>query len=309
MQRQIPQETLFKTNSLSSWKDPSKRNRYHFKFPNNWITTAQKESIVGIRSLYIMPNNKQIQFTIQAVVQYKDSVGASGWYDLSDEIVYLSINEYFNENTRLDDIINKIDNIIKNEINISPYNVKLARVLKCYYQYSMTNDFEYEYQFVIESPYNKLPESDRVKVIATGEGEYYWQYNRIKFEIKDINDDARTMLHFVVDGDGKVIDTRGDDESDPVGTYKTDPFVTHGLYDYNQCIAYSDLACMTEDNFLGRTRNSDIIPIKYYELKNNNQSFWVDLYAATNHKAAVELNEGDDLYIEAQLLMSSKAVL
>ena len=309
MQRQIPQEVLFKTNSLSSWQDPTKKNRYHFKFPINWTTSAQKEAIIGIRSLYIVPSYKRAMLTVRASIQYHETPGGLGWYELEDTVVHIMVSKFFDDNIRLVDFTTKINDAFKEEFKPDIPGIELARPLRCHYQYVVKNEFEHDCQFVIESPYNMLDESKRAEVIGEESGENYYRYHRVKFEIEEINEDAITLLHFATDAAGTVIDPRGDDASDPNGTYKTDSIVTHGVYDYNQCILYSNLAYMDEDSFLGHTRRHVINPIKYYELKNNNQSFWVDLYAAGNHKVAIELNKGDALYIEAQLLMTNEAVL
>ena len=300
---------LFKTNSLSSWQDPAKKNRYHFKFPINWTTSSQKEAIVGIRSLYIVPSYKRALLTIRAAIEYQEPHTAPGWHELEDTVTHLIVSKFFDDNIRLTDFTIKFNDTVKEEFKPDIPGIEFARPLRCHYQYAIKNDFEHDCQFVIESPYNMLDATKRAIITGSGSGENYYRYHRVKFEIEEINEDAIALLHFATDAAGKVIDSRGDDASDPNGTYKTDPIVTHGVYDYNQCILYSNLSYMAEDSFLGHTRHYLIIPIKYYELKNNNQTFWVDLYAAGDHKAAVELNKGDDLYIEAQLLMTNEAVL
>ena len=299
MRRQVPQETLFKTNSLTSWQDPNKKNRYHFKFPNNWITTNLKDSIVGIRSLYLVPSYKFALIRIRAEVFAHDYT-ETNWHSLSGTEMIISAGKFMDDNMRLYDFVNQIyinlgeqfkPDIIQNKSN--------ARFLRCFYQYKTISESEHECQFIIKSDYNELSEDERTEEVTINDITFDRIY-KINFEIEEINEDAQTLLHFNIDADGKVIESR----SNP-----TDPIVTHGLYDYNQCILYSNLAYMCDDSFLGHTRHYDIIPIKYYELKNNNQSFWIDLYAANDHKAAVELNKGDNLYIEAQLLTSNEAIL
>ena len=300
MQCQIPQETLFKTNSLSSWRDPTKKNRYHFKFPNNWITTVQKESIIGIRSLYIIPSYKHILIDIKVNVIYLDHSSFEWQVDPIDNIV-VRTEMLILENLKLIDIIKQININISEQFKPESiiFDSNYLSFLKCFVYNKTISESEHDLQFIIKSDYNEMSVDERTEDVIVNDVTYHRQY-MIAFEIDEINDEARALLHFNVNDAGEVIGRDGD---------ISDPIDTHGLYDYNECNAYSDLACMTEDSFLGRTRNSDIIPIKYYELKNNNQSFWVDLYSARDNKVAVELNKGDDLYIEAQLLMSSEAVL
>ena len=300
MQCQIPQETLFKTNSLSSWRDPTKKNRYHFKFPNNWITTAQKDSIVGIRSLYIIPSYKHILIDIKVNVIYLDHSSFEWQVDPIDNIV-VRTEMLILENLKLIDILKQININISEQFKPESiiFDSNYLSFLKCFVYNKTISESEHDLQFIIKSDYNEMSVDERSKEVVINNVTYNRQY-MIAFEIDEINDEARALFHFEVDDNGNVIGRDGD---------ITDPFITHGLYDYNECVVYSDLACMTEDSFLGHTHHYAFTPIKYYELKNNNQSFWVDLYSASDNKVAVELNKDDNLYIEAQLLMSNEAVL
>ena len=298
MQRQIPQEVLFKSDSLSTRRDPVKKNRYHFKFPNNWITSAHKEPIVGIRSLYIVPSYKFALISIRAAV-YAHDYTTPDWHILSETETIISAGKFMDDNMRLYDFVNQIYINMEEQFKPNIKNERKARFLRCFYQYNAINELEHECQFIIKSDYNDLSEDDRTEEVTINDITFDRSY-LIDFEIEEINEGARTLLHFNVDAAGKVIDSR-------VNTTK--PIITHGLYDYNQCVLHSNLAYMDEDSFLGHTRHYGINPIKYYELKNNNQSFWVDLYAANDHKTAIELNKDDALYIEAQLLMTNEAIL
>ena len=298
MQRQIPQEVLFRSDSLSTRKDSIKKNRFHFKFPNNWVTNPHKEPIIGIRSLYIVPSYKFALISLRVAVYAHDYTNPD-WQLVPETECVIKAGKFMDDGMRLYDFVNQLYINMEEQFKPNIINIMNARFLRCFYQYKAINDSEHECQFVIKSDYNELPEDDRTEEVTIND----IKRDRtclIDFQIEEINDDARNLLHFDVDAAGEVIDSR-------VNTI--DPIVTHNLYDYNQCILYSNLAYMDEDAFLGHTRHYLIEPIKYYELKNNNQSFWVDLYAANDHKAAVELNEGDALYIEARLLMTNEATL
>lgn len=48
----IPIETAFFLEDAE--KDPVKINRYHFKFPGNWITSNNGEKIVGVRDIWML---------------------------------------------------------------------------------------------------------------------------------------------------------------------------------------------------------------------------------------------------------------
>ena len=43
-------------------QDPSKPNRYYFNFPQEWCTSNRGESIVGVRSIYLMARRRKLEF-------------------------------------------------------------------------------------------------------------------------------------------------------------------------------------------------------------------------------------------------------
>ena len=139
MQRQIPQEVLFKSNSLSTHRDVVKKNRYHFKFPINWTTSAQKEAIVGIRSLYLVPCYKKISLTIRASIQYHETPGGLGWYELEETVAHLKVIKFFDDNTHLYDFTNRFNDVVKKYFNPDIPNIKLGKPLRCHYEYSVKN--------------------------------------------------------------------------------------------------------------------------------------------------------------------------
>ena len=43
-------------------QDPSKPNRYYFNFPQEWCTSNRGESIVGVRSIWMIAKRRKLEF-------------------------------------------------------------------------------------------------------------------------------------------------------------------------------------------------------------------------------------------------------
>lgn len=291
--RQIPQETVFMSKAKTSYQDKLIKNRIHFMFPKNWSTNQNKTNIIGIRSLYITKGYRNAEISIIIALKSIDST--------SNEKVLeshtIKIDKFFDDYTLLKDFITKINNNINGIewTNQDAPNFKQDQALRCYFEFiEDTNNTDFHRsRFVIKSPYNDLREDDRT--VETGSGLVEWTTYYIEFQIVSINKDCQQLLNF-------TDDTRED---------ISQPLYTFDVWDRNSCVLFSNLAYMSEKSFLGHTRKHENKNIKYFELTNNNQSFWVDLFAAVDHKAPVYLpdDEKEELYIEAQLLTSSNALL
>ena len=291
--RQIPQETVFMSKAKTSYQDKLIKNRIHFTFPKNWSTNQNKTNIIGIRSLYITKGYRNAEISIIIALKSIDST--------SNEKVLeshtIKIDKFFDDYTLLKDFITKINNNINGIewTNQDAPNFKQDQALRCYFEFiEDTNNTDFHRsRFVIKSPYNDLREDDRT--VETGSGLVEWTTYYIEFQIVSINKDCQQLLNF-------TDDTRED---------ISQPLYTFDVWDRNSCVLFSNLAYMAEKSFLGHTRKHENKNIKYFELTNNNQSFWVDLFAAVDHKAPVYLpdDEKEELYIEAQLLTSSNALL
>ena len=290
--KQIPQETVFMSKSDTSYQDKLVKNRIHFQFPKNWSTNQNKTNIIGIRSIYITRGYRNAEIGLKVSLKIKDLLG-----DIQYEEPYtITVDKFFDDYTLLKEFITKINDHIQ-DITWKKTPPNYNQALRCYYDFipdENNTDF-HKSRFVIKSPYNDLPEEDRT-VDAIGNGGVTTSYiYYFEFEIVSMNDDCTNLLNYSKD-------TRKD---------KSQPIYTYDVWDRNSCILFSNLSYMSEKSFLGHTRKYELNGIKYYELTNNNQSFWVDMYAAVDHKAPVYLpkDEKEELYIEAQLLTSNKAVL
>lgn len=44
--------------------DPNIMNRFHFKFPGNWCTSNNGETIIGVRNISVVPRRRKIEFDL-----------------------------------------------------------------------------------------------------------------------------------------------------------------------------------------------------------------------------------------------------
>ena len=83
------------------------------------------------------------------------------------------------------------------------------------------------------------------------------------------------------------------------------------IWSRHQCLVKSSIANNDKNNILGHTRNDPYTPIKYYRLNHDLNKFWIELYETRYHDCKVEFPKDgrDDLIIEAIVCLSSQGML
>ena len=315
-ERQLPLETVFMSNSDNSWCDSLHPNRIHFRFPDSWSNDISKDAIIGIRDLYITKAFRKVKLNIEwrllywrsYVIQKTGGGTESGNHKEPIEVVSgdISIEKYIDDETKLKDLMTEmttkfIDEIKPDVFKIENYftddqiaSIQKTRFLQSVFEFNSNDTY-----FKIESPFNDLDESIRTTnnefTVSNGVGTETKKYF-LQFRIASASDDAINVLHL----------------NSVVGAGFTQyQIVTNKIWDRNSCILYSNLAYMSEQNFLGHTRRESLNKLKYFTITSSNKTFWVDMCATCSHNTPVILpaDKKDELYIEAQLLTSSNAVL
>ena len=292
--RQLPQETVFMSNSSNSYVDPLHKERLYFIFPKNWSTNVNKNAIIGIRSIYVTRAFRRCLLTLKQTLKYRDMNDDN----IEVESHTVTISKFFKDDTLLQDYVAKINDKLSS-VTWSDTNAPLLKetqTLECYYEFYQETDDTHRSRFIIKSPYNELPESDRTLTQTGTSGLADDRVYFIEYEIVSINEDCSIVLNYSKPEPHREL---------------TDPIITYDIWDRDACIVYSNLAYMSDHNFLGHTRRYELNSVKYYEINKNNQTFWVDLYSSVDHKCPVYLSSDnkDELYIEAVLLTSANAVL
>ena len=54
-------------------QDPTKPNRYYFNFPQDWVTSNRGESIIGVRSIWMIARRRKMVYTIKLRKYYRSN--------------------------------------------------------------------------------------------------------------------------------------------------------------------------------------------------------------------------------------------
>lgn len=279
--RVIPLNALFNSNSDKATRDPIKKNRFHFKLPNEFIlNNSHNDKIVGITNLYITKGFRFIDFILKVKqVQILLSTETPSYEETLREDL-IRVRKFFDDSILLKDLvidINKeFDNL--NDIEVKVKGTKPIQLMTSFFEYS-----DHTSVFTIKSPFNEYTIDER-----TVDNYLY----SVEFDFVYINNDFKNIINY---------------ENHKPRLLNTEPFITYNIWDRNSCILYSNLAQGVDENYLGHTRKYPLQFIKYFRLKGFNDGFWVDLFSTVEHKAPVYLPDDnkDALYIEAILLDST----
>ena len=270
-----PIEDIFSSSSVIATWDKTIKNRIHFKFPQHWVNNIFKNSVIGIRNIYMSKSHRHVNIDI-AIKYCKNT-------ELTPDVANIIETKHVVVDVFLDDEA-QIRNIVRaiiNGVSSLPEMKYFRNVLTAYYEYIVDeNTNEHYCRFIIKSPFNELSEKDR----TDNNKNFYF----IKFTV-EMNDDAKAVLNYDTDtrkGEGEAI-------------------ITKNIWDRNSVYCTSSIASLSYNNYLGHTRRYTIEPIKYYSINNFDKTFWVDLWSTLDHKCPVILPDDhkDELNIEAQLIV------
>ena len=297
--REVPYEITFQLSDAT--QDPNIRNRYWFEFPNQWANIPNKDSIIGIRSIYTTKTNRYIQYSYKIeLIPVNDMEEVSidtvegtirQWLDGSDTI--RPISEFFNNRWQP-----KAD-----ENDESHYGTRTTT--------SLTEDFVWEkYDVMCFYGYDRNSNTTHLcfgrGILATDTIFIKGSQNediecKYKITITPESDDAKALF--------------GSSTALTASTRLEIP-----VWSRYQCLVKSSLANDDKNNILGHTRDDSYVPIKYFRLNANDKRFWIELYETRFPKCPVSLPmkvydsntqelDRDDLIIEAIVMFSTEAML
>jgi hypothetical protein len=291
-----PIETTFMSNSKNAQRDPLIKNIIHFKFPETWsLQVSSHHRVIGIRNMFITKayTRSIIEFSYKLIL--KSVVKSSLPVYTTVETGMIKISKFFDDSTLLKEYMQKINTKFDslsfsdiftpsegrfteeqiNMINQTPF-------FEAYFEYVERSNGDHEARVAFTSPFNELSEDFRFYYNEQSQTAYTYYF---EYDVKCVNDDAKTLF-----GTDKVtISDKG-------------PIYFNNVWDRNACILYSNISEQADSGYLGHTRKYPMSNIKYYEINNNNRSFWIDLFATCDHKAPVILPQKDELFIEVQLI-------
>lgn len=281
--REVPQEIIF--SSLKAKKDQVIPNRYHFRFPEQWSNQLDKDAIIGIRSCYMVKQNRYLVFNLNVKVYSIDNETQEriDWLKVySKQHVWLEANE----------TMEKIPKILEEFWFVNVEGYLFYETLSDESKELLFNKDLIDCWFLDGKLFfGRLPHKNKL-IIEDKDGNEYECHLEIILE--PINDDAKNILN--LESQISSID---------------DELVLDNIYSRHQLYLTSSISNDTEDNFLGHTKKSMYIPIKYYRLTSESKSFWVDLWDTRNHSVKIELpkDNKDIFYIEGIVCFNSSAMI
>jgi hypothetical protein len=290
-----PIETTFMSNSKNARRDSLIKNRIHFKFPETWSLQVSPRRIIGIKNMFITKAYMRPIIKLSYVLKLRSITGSSQPVYTTVKTGVLSVSKFFDDSTLLKEYMQKIntkfsalsfsDTFVPSEGGFTVNQIDLinqTHFFEAYFEYIENDNGEHEVRVVFSSPFNELSEVSRGYYNYDSQTAYTYYFD---YDIVCVNNDAISLF-----GTSKV--TAG----------ALGPIYFNNVWDRNACILYSNISEHADNGYLGHTRKYPISNIKYYEINNNNGTFWVDLFATCDHKAPVILPQKDELFIEVQLL-------
>ena len=308
----IPIESAFFLEDAD--KDSSKMNRYYFNYPGNWITSNRGESIVGIRSMWLVSRRRKLEFRISLVKFKKKDFIERGFTETNlvypdnfekilsvfekekKEVYYcdFKVVDWISTENDLRGLFNAINSAYKSYLSDNPNantDIFIQSDINVLNRDIQTDGFYDDKGFheIIYSERNKNFEKNKA------DSSYIEPYI-IGFKIYDYNDDFKDVFNI---GTGPF-------ENNPeIFNKYTHEIIFNNIWDRHSCRIYSSIGEQSQHQYLG---NSQIYfnPIKYFKLNSSDQRFWIELYSARHYNVPVKLPKNETFCIEMQFLPFNK---
>ena len=327
--REVPYEITFLLTDAK--QDQSIPNRYWFDFPSQWIHQANKDPIIGIRSIYTTKTNRYISFAYNIALIDENDLQHNEYANTYEQTLLSALEPF-------DFIGGKISYWLDGKESlqsiIDEFNKNWLSKGRRHSNHTCTDEQHTWQQDEIHAFYNYDEERHKIELcIGRTPSEDYFR----RMEIDGI---THTFLYAVT-----IVPTSYDAEAIFDYRYKHNnegyPYPWQGYaslpisWTRHQCLVKSSIADTDKNNILGHTRNDPYTPIKYFRLNHDLNKFWVELYETRYHECPVsfpydlkpnpnlnlqepfsETNPNyiptsikDDLIIEAIVCLSSQAML
>ena len=293
--REVPYETTFLLSEAT--QDQSIKNRYWFDLPGQWTHQANKDPIIGIRSIYFTKTTRFIKYS------YKISLNDLDEHNKLEPVDTIegTITHWLDGNDTIRRLTDKFNEQWLSKGTTStpafPHHTWKADEIKAYYDYDGETKKTYLYIGcgILEPTY------------FTYEAENETHILRYTIEITALSPDTETLFGGT-NFEFKSLDT------------SLLPRVAIQMWSRHQCLVKSSIAVNDKNNILGHTlANYDYAPIKYFRLNHDVKRFWIELYETRYHECPVvfpfdkqsgqAIDKRDDLFIEAILAFSSQGML
>ena len=290
--REVPYETTFLLSEAK--QDQSIKNRYWFDLPNQWTHQANKDPIIGIRSIYRTNTNRFMRFNykIELIPASEESTPSGTGLipyegDTSIDIIEGTINCWLDGSETIKKIADTFNEWwLKDGTRTNTYSDEEHKwddwEIQAYYAYDRekhTTRLCFG-RGILENP-EYLIDRDNESLRC-----YYW------ITITPISNDAQVLFN-------------------TTSSILSFSRVEIPIWSRYNCLVKSSIASNDKNNILGHTRDDPYIPLKYYRLNHDVNKFWIELYETRFHDSPVVFpnDNRDDLMIEAIMCLTSQAML
>jgi hypothetical protein len=229
-------------------RDPYIPNRFWFWYPPEWRTTNLRRKTIGFRSLWTACAKRHLVFTVNINKPNAESTSheISVWMDPADRLVKIWVE--------LDYYLKDVDHHV---INVDWHELSRRRLGNIY-------------QGENYAAYDSNTKVDKLGTNCFGIRFRLWENAPIgtTFTITDLNDDAKALFNVK------------DYKNEQTTPYNTLEF--YDVWDRRSCLLKSNIVNSTMNNYLGYTKTR-YNPLKYYQITNNDEKFYIDMYNGNNH--------------------------
>lgn len=294
----VPIETAFFLED--SQRDPSKFNRFYFNFPGDWSTSNKGETIVGVRSMWLVSKRRKLEFTIRIAKYVKKMFQSIVGNTTNEKITNMQTSDGYKNSIKIKEI--KVIDWLSTERDFRGFFEAVHNSLKNYISSLWKDPYEIFEQSDLDV-LNRDIQTDgyyddrgfHEKIYSERNNNSLDKYG-CAFKITEMNKDFEEVFNI---GDGPTQNRKG-----KYNLYENE-LIFDNIWDRHSCKVYSSLGEQSLHNYIG---NSQIYynPIKYFKLNSSDQRFWIELYSARQYNAPVKLPNGETFVMEMQFLPYNK---
>ena len=306
----VPIETAFFLEDAK--QDSTKMNRYYFNFPAEWCTANKGESIVGVRSMWLVNRRRKLEVTIKIAKIRKTIYEETLEGKVTDQTVPEKDREEFEENAymlqfKVIDWVS-VDGDLRGFFDAVNSAMKRAMSKHTTEGSMFTQDDDdiagrdiqtdgyYDANGFHEIIYAEKNKNNKKYHDTTFGKDFYEEPDMVFFRLIDYNDDFKEVFNIGT----------GPNENDPsIYQIYRKQLIFNNIWDRHSCKVYSSIGEQSLHHYIGNSQK-EFSPIKYYKLNSTDQQFWIELYSGRHYNVPIKLPKNESFVMEMQFLPYNK---
>ena len=304
----VPIETAFFLEDAK--QDLTKMNRFYFNFPAEWCTSNKGESVIGVRSMWLLARRRKLEVTIKiAKIDKKtyesklhgnvndQTVPVMNWKSLEGygHCIQFKVIDWVSVDGDLRGFFDAVNDAFRSVLLKDDTLTIWTQDDDDIASRDIQTDGYYDSKGFHEIIYAEKNKNNNT-FIDIDKTERYEEPYMVFFRLIDYNDDFKEVFNIGTEPD----------ENDPE-QYKiySKQFIFDHIWDRHSCKVYSSIGEQSLHHYIGNSQ-IDFCPIKYYKLNSTDQQFWIELYSGRNYNVPIKLPKNESFVIEMQLLPFQK---